>query len=180
MNRFHQPLQRTLRNLIATCCCHGFFLCATFILCIQLSHASLEPVKNHLGAPALSKEHISAPLSNTAAKQNIQIAAPQIANPKLSLSTHMSSSTLPEAPVTAPVAERDELHIVARAQPSQNRSDLGAANANNSKEDVLAEVKAEDAKVEKIYKQENNYLLALALILLTAGLIAFALFFKWK
>lgn len=92
----------------------------------------------------------------------------------------MSSSTLPERPSAVAVEERDELQIVARAQPTQNRSDLGAANANNSQETIVAEAKAEETKVEKIYKEENNYLLALALILLTASVIAFVLFSKWQ
>lgn len=142
------------------------------MLCIQAGHASFEPVNKHLATTASS---------NTPAQQNFNLA-----NPKLSLSTHMSSVTLPEAPAATPQEERDELLVAARAQPSQNHSDLGAAGAkagaNNSATNSDAAPNTETvmaaATVEKTYKQENNYLLALALILLTGSIIAYVLFSK--
>lgn len=138
-----------------------------------MSHASLEPANKHLNSPALTKAS-NARQGNTASKQPMDIA-----NPKLSLSTRMSSIDLHEESSATPAQERDELLIAARAQPSQNHSDLGAAGAQESKVAAATVVKTEESKVEKTYQEENNYLLALALILLTAGTIAFVLFFKW-
>lgn len=172
-----------LRNLIEHCC-NGFLLLAALTLYVQAGHASLEPASNHLNTPTLAQTSPSSPpLSNAAAKKRFNSADPSnIAIPKLSLSTHMSSVTLTEAPSVAPQQERDELLVAARAQPTQNHSDLGAAGAKGSAKDSDAAPNAETvmaaATVEKTYEQENNYLLALALILLTGSMIAYVLFSK--
>lgn len=153
------------------------------MLYLQAGYASLEPASNHLNTPPLAQDNTSSPLSNIAAKKRISSAnSNSIANPKLSLSTHMSSIILSEAPSAAPQQERDELLVAARAQPSQNHSDLGAAGAKGSAKDSDAAPNAEAvmaaATIEKTYEQENNYLLALALILLTGSVIAYVLFSK--
>lgn len=153
------------------------------MLYLQTGHASLEPASNHLNTPPLTQDNSSSPLSNIAAKKRISTEnSINIANPKLSLSTHMSSIALTEAPSAAQQVERDELLVAARAQPMQNHSDLGAAGAKGSAKDSDAAPNAETvmaaATVEKTYEQENNYLLALALILLTGSMIAYVLFSK--
>ncbi len=153
------------------------------MLYLQTGHASLEPASNHFNTPPLTQDNTSSPLSNIAAKKRINTEnSINIANPKLSLSTHMSSIALTEAPSVAPQQERDELLVAARAQPTQNHSDLGAAGAKGSAKDSDAAPNAETvmaaATVEKTYEQENNYLLALALILLTGSMIAYVLFSK--
>lgn len=140
-----------------------------------MSFASLEPVNQHLATPALAADSISAQHITPAGKKNISIASP-----RLSLSTRMSSIDLPDADNSPAPEPRDELQIVARAQPTQNHSDLGAAGANNHEATAVTVEKTVESSAEKTYKEENNYLLALALILLSGSIIAFALFYKWR